>query len=234
MKGLSNQRKWISLVVLITSLLSTQAFVAYGFGQPQTSSARRSRSQPPRYRIPINQVIHVRMGRDLTSRNAFVGETFNTTVVDPVFSTNGVQLIPPGSVIRGRVTAVQRAQRNGRVGTIGVVFYHLRLPNGNVHNMNGSLTDLNQNNTQSNNEGTASGKKTSNRNVKFIGGGAAGGAIIGAIAGGGRGLAIGAGVGAAAGLIGGRLTRGKEAEVKQGTEFGVILNQSMSLAAFRP
>ena len=96
------------------------------------------------------------------------------------------------------------------------------------------LDSLDEGGTKSDNEGGATGKTTSKRNLKFIGGGAAGGAIIGGIAGGGSGAAIGAGVGAAAGFIGKKLLKGNEAEVKSGTEFGVYLNKTISLPRYSP
>ena len=55
--------------------------------------------------------------------------------------------------------------------------------------------------------------------------------MIGAIAGGGKRLTIGAGVGALAGAITGRVKKGSEVKVSSGTEFGVILNRSVSLPA---
>ena len=61
----------------------------------------------------------------------------------------------------------------------------------------------------------------------------AGGALIGAIAGGGKGFLIGAGVGAIGGLVGKKLKKGDEAEVKAGTEFGVNLNRAISLPRYR-
>ena len=69
------------------------------------------------------------------------------------------------------------------------------------------------------------------RNVVFIGGGAATGALIGAIAGGGKGAGIGAGIGAGLGVAGAYFSKGHEAVVKSGTEFGVVLNQTLSLPA---
>lgn len=185
------------------------------------------------YRINTNQTFHVRLNDSLKSDESRVGETFETTVVDPVYSTNGIELVPSGSIITGRVTAVQKARKDGNPGSLTVAFYNLRLPNGRAAALNGSLTDLESGNTTSDNEGTATAKKTSKRNVKFIGGGAGGGALIGAIAGGGKGAAIGAGVGAGVGFITKKLMKGKEAEVKSGTEFGVILNRPMSLPAYR-
>ena len=81
------------------------------------------------------------------------------------------------------------------------------------------------------NEGEVSGSSATKRNVVFIGGGAATGALIGAIAGGGKGAGIGAGIGAGLGVAGALFSKGHEAVVKSGTEFGVVLNQTLSLPA---
>lgn len=186
------------------------------------------------YRVNANQTFHVRLNDTLKSNQSRVGDTFTSTTVDPVYSSNGIELVPSGSIITGRVTAVQKAQKDGDPGSLTVGFYNLRLPNGRAVALNGSLTDLESGSTSSDNEGTASAKKTSKRNVKFIGGGAGGGAVIGALAGGGKGAAIGAGVGAGVGFLAKKLLKGKEAEVKSGTEFGVILNRPISLPAYRP
>lgn len=186
------------------------------------------------YRINTNDTFHVRLNDKLKSDESRIGDTFQTTVVDPVYSANGIELVPSGSIISGRVTAVQKARKDGNPGSLTVSFYNIRLPNGRATALNGSLTDLEAGSTTSDNEGTASAKKTSKRNVKFIGGGAGGGALIGAIAGGGKGAAIGAGVGAGVGFLTKKLMKGKEAEVKSGTEFGVILNRPISLPAYRP
>ena len=185
------------------------------------------------YRINANQTFHVRIGDTLKSDKSRVGDTFSTTVVDPVYSSGGVELVPSGSTIAGHVTAVQKARKDGNPGSLTVSFYSLRLPNGRHAAMSGSLTDLESGKTTSDNEGTATAKKTSRRNLKFIGGGAGGGALIGALAGGGKGAAIGAGVGAGVGFIAKKLRKGSEAEVKSGTEFGVILNRPISLPAYR-
>jgi YMGG-like Gly-zipper len=186
------------------------------------------------YRVNTNQTFHVRLNDTLKSNESRIGDTFSTTTVDPVYSSNGIELVPSGSTIMGRVIAVQKAEKDGDPGSLTVGFYNLQLPNGRAVALNGSLTDLEAGNTSSDNEGTASAKKTSKRNVKFIGGGAGGGAVIGALAGGGKGAAIGAGVGAGVGFLAKKLMKGKEAEVKSGTEFGVILNRPISLPAYRP
>jgi outer membrane lipoprotein SlyB len=70
------------------------------------------------------------------------------------------------------------------------------------------------------------------RKMIFMGGGGAGGAILGAAIGGGRGALVGALLGAGGGYLGQKMTKGEVAEVRVGTEFGVYLNQSISLPKF--
>lgn len=185
------------------------------------------------YSVDANQVMRVRLNDELNSEKARIGDTFTSTLVDPVYSKNGVLIAPQGSTVGGRVINVQRAQKNGKPATLDVQFTSLTLPNGRQRAINGSLTDLESSTGSSDNEGTVTAHKTSHRKAKFIGGGAAGGAVIGAIAGGGKGLAIGAGVGALTGAITGRVKKGHEVKVKSGTEFGVMLNRAFSLPAYK-
>jgi hypothetical protein len=206
--------------------------IALALGTVNLTAQTRKR-RPVYYSIAANSVMHVRLDTELDSEHARIGDTFSSTLVDPVYSKNGVLLAPQGSKINGRVTSVRRAQKNGEPATMDVQFVSLRLPNGVHTAINGSLAEQEGSSASSDNEGTITAKRTSHRKVKFIGGGAAGGAVIGAIAGGGKGALIGAGVGAVAGLIGGRVKKGHEVKVKSGTEFGVILNRAMSLRAYK-
>src|SRR5262244_2796591 len=84
--------------------------------------AQKKKSQIKYYRINANQMFHVRIGQTLNSGDARVGDTFTTTVVDPVYSANGIELVPAGSVITGHVTAVQKAGKDGNPGTLSVAF----------------------------------------------------------------------------------------------------------------
>ena len=185
------------------------------------------------YTVAANQVMRVRLNDELNTEKARIGDTFTSTLVDPVYSKSGLLLAPQGSTVGGRVVNVQRAQKNGKPAVLDVQFTSLRLPNGYHRALNGSLTDLESSTGSSDNEGSVTAHKTSHRKAKFIGGGAAGGAVIGAIAGGGKGLAIGAGVGALTGAITGRVKKGHEVKVKSGTEFGVILNAPVSFPEYR-
>jgi hypothetical protein len=136
-----------------------------------------------------------------------------------------------GSKIHGRVSSVRRAQRR-TPGSISVSFNQLQLPNGVRHTINGSLTSLQADDVNADNEGAVEGRSNTKRDAVFIGGGAATGAIIGAIAGGGKGAGIGAIIGGGLGTAGRVFERERDAEVKSGTEFGVILNQRLSLPEY--
>lgn len=215
------------LVLTIALQLLAGSFV---FTTAQTS--RRRKPKVVYYTVPANHTMRVRLNQEVNSEHARIGDTFTSTVVDPVYSSGGVLVVPEGSTVTGAITNVVRAQKNGKPATLDVQFTSIKLPNGRRVAISGSLTDLSTSNSSSDNEGTVSANKTSKRKLKFIGGGAAGGAVIGAIAGGGKGLAIGAGVGALTGAITGRVKKGHEVNVKSGTEFGVILNRAFALPKY--
>ena len=184
------------------------------------------------YSVASGERLRARMNSTINSKTARVGDTFTANVTEPVYSTNGVLVIPSGSRLTGRVDSVVAARKGGKPGTIDVSFNSLRLPNGLTRRINGSLTDLDSDDAKSDAEGTASGDRMKHRKIIFIGGGGAGGAVLGGAIGGGKGALIGGLIGAGAGLLGERMTKGEDAEVRSGTEFGVILNQGVSLPKF--
>lgn len=184
------------------------------------------------YTVDTGTTFRVRMNNNVSSKTAKVGDTFTTTVTEAVYSNTGVVVIPNGSTVTGKIDTVVPAKKGGNPGQIGVSFVSVKLPNGTTRAINGSLTDLNTKDAKSDNESTASGDKMKNRKIIFIGGGGAGGAVLGAAIGGGKGALIGGIIGAGAGLLGERFTKGEEAQVKSGTEFGVYLNQAISLPKF--
>lgn len=184
------------------------------------------------YTVQRGESFRVRMNETISSKTARAGDRFTTTVTEPVYSSTGVIVIPTGSKVTGRVDSVVAAKKGGDPGRISASFVEVRLPNGTRRAINGSLTDLDTKKAKSDNEGTASGDDRKNDKLIFIGGGAAGGAILGGAIGGGKGALIGGILGGLGGLAGERLTKGEDAEVKSGTEFGVYLNQSISLPKF--
>jgi hypothetical protein len=227
-----------SVLVLFAIFLTTAL--------PATAQTRRRRPQlrrparvvrtvpPVRYHtVQADTVIRARLNSELSSKTARVGDRFTASVTEPVYGASGVEVIPVGSRVLGRVTEVRRAGRR-TPGHISVAFNTVELPNQTRYAVNGSLSTLQTDDVNSDNEGAVSGRGNRKRDAVFIGGGAATGALIGAIAGGGKGAAIGAIVGGGLGTGARVYEREQDAEVKSGTEFGVILNRAVSLPEYRP
>jgi hypothetical protein len=183
------------------------------------------------YTLATDTTVRVRLDSELSSKTARVGDTFSTTTTEPVYA-EGIEVIPVGSKVWGRVSTVTRAGRR-TPGNISVRFTSVELPNRARYTINGSLTTLQTDQVNSDNESTVKGRSNQKRDAVFIGGGAAGGALIGAIAGGGKGAAIGAILGGALGTGARVYENEKDADVKSGTEFGVALNQSLRLPEYR-
>ena len=184
------------------------------------ASAQKKKKGPPKYTVAANTVMRLRIVDPLNSKNAKVGDQFRSTVVDPVYA-KGFQVIPAGSIVMGHITHVVRASRKSNAGSLNVAFNAVQLPNERTYPLNGSLAQ--SDNTD--NEGEVKGGSSKKRNAAFI----AGGAVVGGLLNGAAGMGIGAGVGVGAAL----LKKGKEAEVKPGTEFNMILNRSLLLPEYQ-
>jgi hypothetical protein len=229
----------VSIFAILLSLMTLSAAVDLSAQTKRRPVLRKKtvvrKAAPPAvklYAVARGERLRARMNSTISSATARVGDTFTANVTESVYSTNGVVVIPEGSKVTGRVDAVVAARKGGKPGTIDVSFTQLRLPNGTTRRISGSLTDLHSDDAKSNVEGTASGDRLKHRKIIFIGGGGAGGAVLGGAVGGGKGALIGGILGAGAGLLGERMTKGENAEVRSGTEFGVILNQPISLPRF--
>jgi hypothetical protein len=235
----SKARNATSLLVLLAIILFA---LVPSFAATQRRRTRRrtthrvARTAPPPvryYTVPANNVIRVRMDTELNSRTARIGDRFSASVTEPVYGgESGVTVVPVGSKVWGRVTSVRPAGRR-TPGNIAVSFYQVQTPNGVRHIINGSLTSLQTDQVNADNEGTVKGRSNQKRDAVFIGGGAATGALIGAIAGGGKGAAIGAILGGGLGTGARVYEKEQEADVKSGTEFGVILNRAVSLPEYK-
>jgi len=178
----------------------------------------------PRQTVRAGEIMQVRMEQDLSTRNARRGQTFQTSLLEPVRSTNGTILIPRGSIIYGRVDSVQQPQNRRRPGILEVSFFSIKFPNERRVPFSGSLASLDDN------EGQVSGNRVSRREVMFVGGSS--GALIGALAGGVRGAVAGSLLGATGGLLTRRFTTGAHSDVKRNTEFGVYINRNLNLPPY--
>jgi peptidoglycan hydrolase-like protein with peptidoglycan-binding domain len=171
----------------------------------------------------------------LSSETAREGDRFTATVSRDV-EVEGRVAVAADSKVEGRVTAAERADRKSKAGTLAVSFDRLVLDTGQSIAIDGTLTTLDdeaRRKLEGSEEGRVEGDSQKRRAVVFIGGGAGAGAVIGAVAGGGKGAAVGAGIGAVLGTIGTLLSKGDEAEVKPGTEFGMMVERAFTVEGGR-
>lgn len=180
----------------------------------------QKKKQKPKYTLPADTTIRLRLNDKLSSKDARVGGAFTSTVVTPLY-VRGVEVIPAGSIVNGHVTHVERASRKSQAGSINVTFTSLDLPDGAHHPINASLATS----ASADNEGEVKGKSSKKNNAVFIGAGA----VVGGVINGAAGAVTGGIIGVGRGLI----KKGQEAEVKSGTEFNVILNRGVTLSAYR-
>lgn len=134
--------------------------------------------------IPARTPISVRIGQELSSGTAKVGDRFEATLAHDLV-VHGKTLAKAGSPARGKVTL---AKSSGRLHAPGQI--SIRLTSVQVEGKTVPVSTTSYH---------LEGKSHTKSNATKIGGGAALGALIGGIAGGGKGAAIGAGAGGAAG-----------------------------------
>ncbi len=134
--------------------------------------------------IPAGSTITVRVGSEISSGTAKVGDRFDATLAHNLV-VNGKTLAKAGAAARGKVTS---AKSSGRLHAPGELA--LRLTSVQV---NGKMVPIS---TRSH---LAKGKSHTKSNATKIGGGAAAGALIGGLVGGGKGAGIGALAGGGAG-----------------------------------
>jgi hypothetical protein len=199
-----------------------------GFSYSQNSRPRYSNSQASQSSdmIAVDTVISLRMNTYLSSKTAHVGDKFTATVSVPVY-VDGREAIPAGATIEGRVTQVTPAKRMNKSGLIAIDFDSITLPNGLNTQIVGILTsDDPDTQKQIDDENQVTGGKGKDATV-FVGGSGVLGAILGGVSGGGKGAAVGGAVGAGIGLGAVLLSKGEEATVPTGTEFGLRLKQPL-------
>lgn len=168
------------------------------------------------YTIATGSKVVIRMIDSVNSESNKVGETFIAVLDEPI-SQGGVEVIPRGADVRGRIANVNEAGRIAGSAQLG-----LELTQIIVNGIPYSITT-----SEYNEVGEGRGGQTAKR----AGGGAAVGAIIGAIAGGKKGAAIGAGVGAGGATAVQVLTKGEKLNIPSETKLEFTLRSPLVVAA---
>ena len=167
------------------------------------------------YTLPTGSTISIRMIDSINSEVNKVGDTF-VAVLDVPIVSGGVEVVPRGADIRGRISNVNEAGRVAGKAELGLELTQL-VVNGITYNVTTS-------------EYQEAGESRGGQTAKRATVGAGIGAIIGAVAGGGKGAAIGAGVGAGGATAVQVLTKGEKLNIPSETLLEFTLRAPLVIA----
>ena len=168
------------------------------------------------YRLPAGTRIKLKMDAEINSKVSSINDTFIARISEPVLNRESV-VLPVGTIVEGRVVAVSPAAYRGRNGHLELRFETIRFGDEVERAILGELVNpLDK---------PANGKATG---LTILGGTAIGGAI-GAASGEGTNALLGAGIGAGAGTAIAFLRKGKQARIRTGEEFEIVLKRDVTL-----
>jgi hypothetical protein len=165
--------------------------------------------------IPTGSKIVIRMIDTVNSEKSKIGDQF-TAILDEAVLQGGVEVIPRGADIRGRIANVNEAGRIAGSAQLGLELTQI-VVNGIPYSV-----------ATSEYEEVAEGRGS--QTAKRAAAGAGIGAVIGAIAGGGKGAAIGAGVGGGGATAVQVLTKGEKLNIPSETKLEFTLRSPLVIA----
>jgi hypothetical protein len=178
--------------------------------------------------IPAGSTLHVRLMTTLSTRANQQGDPFSGKVVEPIIY-EGVEVVPAGSILEGRVAFVKPPGRVKGVSEMRLVAETITTPEDVKYTIAAGLEDAEgaEGAKVKDEEGTVKGTGKSKKGAAIESGvGAGAGAGVGAIGAGGSGALYGAGIGAAAGLIHTLFKRHKDIILPQGTELTFVIQRT--------
>lgn len=181
----------------------------------QTGPPAAANAASTSYTFPSGSKIKIRMIDSISSEKQSIGAPFIATLDEPILS-NGVEVVPKGADIRGRISNISDAGRLTGSAQLG-----LELTQIIVNGISYSITTS---------EYSEVGESRTGQTVTRTGVGAGVGAIIGAIAGGGKGAAIGAGVGGGGAAAVQVMTKGEKLNIPSETKLEFALRTPLVIA----
>jgi len=165
--------------------------------------------------IPTGSKIVIRMIDSVNSERSKIGDQF-TAVLEEAVLQGGVEVIPRGADVRGRIANVNEAGRVAGSAQLGLELTQI-VVNGIPYSVTTS-------------EYEEVGEGRGSQTAKRAAAGAGIGAVIGAIAGGGKGAAIGAGVGGGGATAVQVLTKGEKLNIPSETKLEFTLRSPLVIA----
>jgi len=178
--------------------------------------------------LPAGTELVVKLTNTLSNKGSEEGDPWAGTVEEPIFA-GGVEVIPPDSTVRGKVTFLNPAGRLKGRGELRLVAETVSTPDHQTFTIVARLqtADDNRGSKVKDDEGTVEGPGKSAKNTaKEAGIGAAIGAGGGALIDGGKGALFGMAIGALGGLTHSLAKKHQGVLLPPGTEFTFVLNQT--------
>ncbi|HEY6351340.1 MAG TPA: BON domain-containing protein [Candidatus Angelobacter sp.] len=169
---------------------------------------------PKKVTIPAGTQFSIRMGDEVDSEKAQVGDVFHGAISAPI-TVDDETVVPTTADVEGRVVDVKSAGRFAGGSLLTLQLTKLVM-NGKSYSIQ---TD------QWSQQGKGKGKGTAAK----VGGGAAVGAVLGGIFGGGKGAAIGTAAGAGAGTAGSAIGKGQQIDLKPEAVITFTLQNSLTV-----
>jgi hypothetical protein len=191
--------------------------------RPATSTpARRDPAPAPTFHegtISTGTLLDVSLDEELSTETSNVGDVFTVTLLSPVTDETHV-LIPAGTRIQGKVTALEVSGRAGQQAVIRLDFGQLLL-DGESRQVMLTVAEANP---------TTRGRKSTEEKAVTIGAGAVVGGILGRVIGGNAtGTIIGGAAGAAAGTAIALGTGDVDAVLEEGSEMKLRVEQPITV-----
>jgi hypothetical protein len=185
-------------------------------GNERVTRPTSSNAASTGFTIPTGSKITIRMIDSINSETNKVGETFIATLDEPLMQ-EGLEVVPRGADIRGRIANVNEAGRIAGAAELGLELTQI-IVNGIQYSLQTS-------------EYAEKAEGRGGQTAKRAGIGAGIGAAIGAIAGGGKGAAIGAGVGGGGATAIQVMTKGDKLNIPSETKLEFTLRAPLVVAA---
>jgi hypothetical protein len=172
--------------------------------------------------LPAGTSMSARLNQSISTTSSRSGDTFNATVVNPVYAQDGTVAVPAGTILHGHITGVHNTTTPGAQRLIRLAFDDIQM-RGRTIPVTASISDvvLERQPTGAATSSTARGAVT----------GAAAGAVLGAVISGAdlsKILAAGL-LGAAAGTVISMGTGGTESVLPAGSTLSVRTNENVRI-----
>ena len=175
--------------------------------------------------VPVGTVIALRMDAYLSSDSSRVGDRFTATVFRSAM-VDGRVVVPENTKLEGHVTGVTPTERGSRAGTLAVAFDRMVFSAGSSVQIDGTLTTLSEEGRRKIEQDVRyqDGGGQTRRAVVFLGAGEGAGPTIGVAGSRTETTTVGT-------ILGTLLGNGYKAEVRAGTEFGMLVERSFTVDA---